>query len=360
MSEAAATDKVGRPFFREDIAPYAQPHMGRSVLDLLTSVLPYLLLTVGMYLLLDVSYWWTLLLAIPAAGFLLRTYIVFHDCTHGSFMKTKRANAIVGTLTGLLVWTPFLNWRHSHAVHHATAGDLDRRGEGDVPTYTVAEYFALPRKERVIYYIFRSPFGMFVLGPIVALIIQPRLIAEGTRPRLKRSVHLTNLALLVMVVGLALLIGPWDLFLVWFPVVMLAGASGVWLFYVQHQYEDAYWENHDTWNYADSALRGSSYLKLPKILQFFTGNIGLHHVHHLSARVPNYNLQAAHDGIKLFEDVPVLTFWDGIKAVELKVYDEEGGKLVGWREARRIHAAALARGEAAERSAPPSLASDLA
>ncbi|MBA3300987.1 MAG: fatty acid desaturase, partial [Thermoleophilaceae bacterium] len=158
---SAAVPRVGKPFFREDIAPYAQAHLGRSVLDLATSVLPYLVLSVGMYLLLDVSYWLVLALAIPTSGFLLRTYIVFHDCTHGSFLRTERGNLILGTLTGLLVWTPFLNWRHSHAVHHATAGDLDRRGEGDVPTYTVAEYFALPRKQRILYYIFRSPVGMF-------------------------------------------------------------------------------------------------------------------------------------------------------------------------------------------------------
>ena len=324
-----------RPSWRQTLAPYARPRVGRSVLDLATSVVPYLLLMVAMYLLLDVSYLLVLALAIPAAGFLLRTYIVFHDCTHGSFLPTKRANAWVGIATGLLVYSNFASWRHNHAVHHATAGDLDRRGVGDLPTLTVAEYRAKSRAGRMTYRLFRNPLVMFGIGPFWSLVIQPRLVSRDARPRIRRSVHATNLALAVLIGGLCWLIGWQEFLLLQVPMVLLAGAAGIFLFYVQHQFEDVYWESGENWSYADAALRGSSHLKLPKVLQFFTGNIGLHHVHHLSSRIPNYNLQRAHDEQEIFHDVPTLSLVDGLKAVRLKLYDEERGRLIGWRELRK-------------------------
>jgi acyl-lipid omega-6 desaturase (Delta-12 desaturase) len=324
-----------RPFWKESLAPYARPHIGRSSLDILTSVVPYLALFWVMYLLLDVSYLLTLAVGVPAAGFLLRTYIVFHDCTHGSFLPSKRANGWVGSVVALIVYHPFASWRHSHAVHHACAGDLDRRGVGDVTTLTVAEYKAMGRKGRIGYWLFRHPLVMFGIGPIWALMIQPRLVKRTERRRIKRSVYVTNVSLAIAVGGMCWLIGPAEFFLIQMPVAWLAGAAGVWLFYVQHQFEDAYWENADGWSYADAALRGSSYLKLPKVLQFFTGNIGLHHVHHLSARIPNYNLQAAHDNNPIFHDVPVLSLWDGLKTVRLKLWDEDRGRLVTFAEARQ-------------------------
>ncbi len=330
----ASTRQSDRPFWREAIAPYAQPHVGRSVLDIATSVVPYVALFALMVLSLDVSYWLTLALAIPAAGCLLRTYILFHDCTHGSFLPSKRANAWLGVALGLLVYTPFHAWKHNHQVHHATAGDLDRRGIGDVPMMTVAEYRALPWRGRLAYRLFRNPIVMFGLGPFWAMVIQPRIVSRDARPRIKRSILWTNVGLVAFVGTLCWLIGWQDYLLVQMPLVLLAGGSGVWLFYVQHQFEDAYWESGEDWSYADAALKGSSYLKLPNVLQFFTGNIGLHHVHHLSARVPNYNLQRAHDENPIFHDVPTLTLWDGIKAVRLKLWDEDSGRMVGFREAR--------------------------
>jgi omega-6 fatty acid desaturase (delta-12 desaturase) len=300
----------------------------------LTSVVPYLALTVGMVFLLDVSYWLVLLVAIPAGGFLLRTFILFHDCAHGSFLPSKRANEALGTFCGLLVYSSFLPWRHEHAVHHATAGDLDRRGVGDVPTYTVAEYNAWPVYKRVGYRLFRNPVIMFGLGPIWALVIRPRLVTKDMRPRLRRSVHLTNLALVVAVGGICWAIGWQDFLLVQAPTAWLAGSAGVFLFYVQHQFEDVYWENTDQWDYADAALQGSSYLKLPRVLHFFTGNIGYHHLHHLSARIPNYNLPRAHAENPEFQDVPTLTLWDGLKCSRLKLFDEQSGRLVTFAEAR--------------------------
>ncbi len=328
-----------RPFWREDLATYAQPHLGRSLLDLSTSVVPYLALSVAMYLALKVSYLLVLAIAIPAAGFLVRTFILFHDCSHGSFLPSKRANAWLGMVLGLFVYSPFLRWRHDHAIHHATSGDLERRGGGDVRTLTVAEYQALTPRARLAYRLFRNPVIMFGVGPIAALLVGPRLVARDARPRLRRSVIGTNIALAVLVAALCWLTGWSQFLLVQAPTVMLAGSAGIWLFYVQHQFEDAYWEDTASWSYADAALRGSSYLKLPRVLQFFSGNIGLHHVHHLNARIPNYNLQRAHDENPIFHEVPTLSLRDGMRAVRLKLWDEDRRRLVTFAQARTPSAA---------------------
>ncbi len=288
-----------------------------------------------MYFSLDVSYLLTLALAIPAAGFLLRTYILFHDCTHGSLFAGRRTNAWVGTGLGLLVFTPFARWRYEHIAHHATSGNLDRRFIGDVPTYTVAEYEAWKWPTRIAYRLFRNPLVMFGLGPIYAMLLEPRWAVPKAAPRLRRSVWLTNLALVLLVGGLCLLVGWRAFLLVEVPFVFLAGGAGIWLFYVQHQFEQTYWERSDDWSYEDAALQGSSYLKLPKVLQFFTGNIGLHHVHHLGAKIPNYNLQRAHDRSELFRSIPEVTFTDGLRATRLKLWDEQAAEMVTWRGLRK-------------------------
>jgi acyl-lipid omega-6 desaturase (Delta-12 desaturase) len=328
------TSQPGGAFWREALAPYAKPHLGRSLLDLATAVVPYLALSALMYESLSVSYLLTLLIAIPASGFLVRTFILFHDCSHGSFLSSKRANIWLGVVLGLLVYSPFLRWRHDHAIHHATSGDLDRRGGGDVRTLTVTEYGAMAWRGRLGYRLFRNPVVMFGVGPIVALVIGPRMVSRTARPRLRRSVIGTNFALVAMVGGLCWLMGWRDYLLVQSPTVLLAGSAGIWLFYVQHQFEDAYWESAEGWSYADAALRGSSYLKLPKVLQFFSGNIGLHHVHHLSARIPNYNLQRAHDENPIFHQVPILSLADGLRSVRYKLWDEDRRQLVTFAEAR--------------------------
>ncbi|MGH2916828.1 MAG: fatty acid desaturase [Solirubrobacteraceae bacterium] len=304
------------------------------MLDIATSLVPYLGLAVAMYFLLEVSYWLVLAASLPAAGFLVRTYIVFHDCAHGSLLPWRKANDRLGAICGLVVLTPFQRWRHQHAVHHATSGDLQRRGVGDVPTVTVAEYEAMPARARLGYRLFRNPFVMFGIGPIWAMIVAPRFISREERPRIRRSVRRTNLALAVVIGLLCWLVGWESFLLVQTPPALLAGSVGVWLFYVQHQFEDAYWQSSDAWSYDEAALKGSSYLRLPQPLQFFTGNIGLHHVHHLSTRIPNYNLQRAHDAYPAFQHVPQLSLWDGIRCVRLKLWDEERGRLVSFREAR--------------------------
>jgi omega-6 fatty acid desaturase (delta-12 desaturase) len=331
------------------LAAYAQPRLGRGLLEIATSVIPYLAISVLMYQALAVSYLLALALALPAAGFLVRTFVVFHDCAHGSLLPSKRANRHVGRILGVFVLSPFARWRHDHAVHHASSGDLTRRGVGDIVTLTVAEYRARGRRARLAYRLIRNPVVMFGLGPVIAMVIGPRIATPSQRPRLRHSVLGCDLALVVLVGGCCALIGWQDFLLVWAPPAMIAGAVGIWLFYVQHQFEDAYWQSDSDWDFAQAALRGSSYLRLPRVLQFFTANIGLHHVHHLNARIPSYRLQQAHDENAVFRCVPTLSLRQAIGTVRLKLWDEERGKLVTFRQAR---CAGTAGGDATTGSPP--------
>ena len=312
-----------------------QPRVSRSVLDVATSVVPYFALSVLLDLTLGISVLLTVSLVVLAAGFLVRTFIVFHDCAHGSLFPSKRANRWVGRLAGLLVLSPFERWRHDHAVHHGTSGDLERRGVGDIVTLTVDEYRARSWRGRLAYRVMRNPVFMFGLGPIVAMVIGPRIATRAQRPRLRHSVLLTDACLVILAIGLCRLVGWERLLLVWAPSALLAGSVGIWLFYVQHQFEDAYWQSATDWDYTDAALRGSSYLRLPRPLEFFTGHIGFHHVHHLSARIPNYNLPRAHRENSIFDQVPTLSLLDGLRAVNLKLWDPDRGKLVSFAQARR-------------------------
>jgi omega-6 fatty acid desaturase (delta-12 desaturase) len=303
---------------------------------------PYIGLSVAIYLTLGVSPAVTAILSVLAAGFLVRVFVMFHDCAHGSLLPSKRANAMLGTLLGLLVLSPFRRWRHDHAVHHATSGDLDRRGVGDILTLTIAEYQTRPWRGRLAYRLVRNPLVMFGLGPVFAMIVGPRLVARGARPRMRNSVLGTDVALAVVIGAICWLIGWRAFVIVWAPAALLAGSVGIWLFYVQHQFEDAYWKRRDDWSYADAALSGSSYLNLPRILQFFTGNIGVHHVHHLNARIPNYNLKRAHLTTATFVTVPTLSLWDGLRALRFKLWDEHSERLVTFAQARRSLRAAAA------------------
>ena len=323
---------------RESLTAYVRPRPLRSFLDVMTSMVAYLGMSVAIYFALRVSPLLAIVLSPVSAVFLLRTYIVFHDCSHGSFLASRRGNVWLGTFCGLLVLSPFVRWRHDHAVHHATSGDLDKRGVGDLPTLTVAEYYERRWPGRLGYRILRSPAVMFGIGPVYAMIVGPRIVARNARPRMRNSVIWTDVALAVVVGSLIWLIGIGDFLLVWAPAALLAGAVGIWLFYVQHQFEDAYWQRSDGWSYADAALRGSSFLKLSKPLRFVTGNIGYHHIHHLSVRIPSYNLPRAHEENPVFRSVPTLSLWDGLRAVRLKLWDEQRGRLVTFAQARAAYA----------------------
>ena len=333
--------RTSRTPWRDALAPFAKPSTRLGLFAVATSAVPYLALTGAIYLTLGVSLVLTVALTILAAGFLVRVFVVFHDCTHGSLLPSRRANNAIGSVLGLMVLSPFARWRHDHAVHHATAGDLDRRGVGDIITLTIDEYNARSWRGRLGYRLLRNPLVMFGIGPIIAMVIGPRIVARGARPRMRNSVLATDIAIVAVVGGLCWLIGWTDFLLVWAPAAMLAGSVGIWLFYVQHQFEDTYWQTSGEWSYADAAMRGSSYLKLPRVLQFFTGNIGLHHIHHLNARVPNYHLPRAHRSSPMFASVPTLTLWDGLRAVRLKLWDPRSGRLLTFAQARRMGMPAL-------------------
>ena len=335
MTEIASEASAGRPYWRALIEPYERPSVVRSLLDVGTSVLPYIGLSVAAYLTFGhISYWIVLPMVLLAGAFLLRTFIVFHDCAHGSFFASRHANTWLGRFCALLTFQAYADWRHKHAVHHGSAGDLDRRGTGDVLTLTVEEYLAQPWHQRLAYRLFRNPVVMFGLGPIWSLMVAPRVSSPTMRPRQRHSVLITNLLITAILGTIWVFAGVLPWVMIQMPAAVLAGTAGVWLFYVQHQFEDAYWESADRWSYADAALHGSSYLKLAQPFQFFTGNIGLHHVHHLSAKVPNYNLQRAHDEIDLFDQVPVLTVPCALQALRLKVIDTDSGRLLTWSEVR--------------------------
>jgi omega-6 fatty acid desaturase (delta-12 desaturase) len=324
---------AGEASWRDAVRVYARPRPARTWLDLGTSVVPYLGLLVATGFILNVSALLALALAPLTAGFLLRTFIVFHDCAHGSMFRSRRANRAAGTALGLLLYTPFATFAHTHAVHHATTGNLDRRGVGDLPTLTVEEYLGRSWRGRLSYRLFRNPIIMFGLGPILSFAVLPRLVRRGMRLRLRRAVIRTNVVVVLLVGAASVWLGPTRYLLIQWPAAWLAGSAGIFLFYVQHQFEDAYWKSPDSWSFADAAIRGSSYLRLPAVLRFFTGNIGYHHVHHLNARVPNYNLRRAHEALAIFRDVPTLDMRDALRTLRLKLWDERRGRMVGFAEA---------------------------
>lgn len=311
------------------VATYRKSSTHRAVMQLVTTVPPLVALLVLTYLSLPISPWLTLAFAPLTAGFLVRTFVIMHDCAHGSFTPSRRANEIIGVITGIITLTPFAQWRRSHAIHHATSGDLDRRGYGDIDTITVEEYRARGKWERFQYRAYRNTFVLLGLGPIYMMLKQRWQLA-GDAPGIKLSVHLTNVALLVVFGGLAWAFGFREIFLVFFPAMYLATVAGIWLFYVQHQFEDAYWQPHGEWSYETAALHGSSYYRLPPVLEWFTASIGRHHVHHLDPRIPNYHLRDAHESVELFREVPTLTIRTSIRTAGLKLWDEKQQRLVGF------------------------------
>jgi acyl-lipid omega-6 desaturase (Delta-12 desaturase) len=293
-----------------------------------------------MYRSLVLPYWITLLLAVPTAGLLVRTFIIMHDCAHGSFLPWKRANSIIGWITGVLTVTPFGQWRHDHNLHHASSGDLDRRGHGDVDTLTVREYLALPRKARIKYRLIRNPLVLFGIGPI-HFVLNNRIPARGSTATKRQNVSVwsTNIAIAVIYVAASLWLGWSAVLLIYGPAMYLAAAAGIWLFYVQHQFEGTYWQQHANWDYATAAIRGSSYLKLPAVLQWFTGSIGLHHVHHLGPRIPNYALEQCHEENEVFHQVTIITLAQSVRTLRLTLWDEARAQLIGFRDIAAARAA---------------------
>jgi acyl-lipid omega-6 desaturase (Delta-12 desaturase) len=306
------------------LAPYQKPAWKSAIWQLVNTIVPYFCFVALMYFSLRISYGLTLLLAIPTSGFLIRSFILFHDSGHNSFTPSLKGNKIVGFILGVIVFTPLEQWAKSHAIHHATSSNLDKRGIGDVTTWTVEEFRAKPWVERIGYSLFRFPLIMFGLGPLWMFLVAHRLPIPLFSRRETMSVVWTNLALAVYITLLSLLFGSfWNFLLIQLPILWLAGLIGIWLFYIQHQFEGVYWARDDEWNYVSSALQGASYYHLPKVLQWFSGNIGFHHIHHLSPRIPNYRLEACYKENPLFQnEVKEISFFEAIRMVRLQLIDE--------------------------------------
>jgi omega-6 fatty acid desaturase (delta-12 desaturase) len=302
----------------------------RAVWQLVNTLVPYVAVWYLMYLCVAISYWLVVPLSVLAGGFVVRLFIIHHDCGHGSFFKSTRANNILGFITGVLTLTPYHHWRWEHATHHATSGDLDRRGVGDIWTMTVQEYLESSLSRRFAYRIARNPLILFVVAPLYLFLVKNRIPAAKAGRRERQSVHLTNLAILGMAIGLSMVFGIKAYLVIQLTAMMVAGSAGVWLFYVQHQFEGVYWERHREWDYLAAALQGSSFYKLPKILQWFSGNIGFHHIHHLSSRIPNYHLERCHKAEPLFQTVQPVTFFGSFKSFTFRLWDEQKCKLVGF------------------------------
>lgn len=315
------------------LAPYREPCWRRSVWQLATTLSGFALCWWGMLWLLAYSYAFSLCLAPLTAGFLVRLFILQHDCGHRSFFRSRRANDKVGSLLSVLTFTPYHTWRREHAVHHATSGDLDRRGlGGEIGTMTVGEYLQASRLRRFGYRLYRNPLVLLLIGPVFHFVVRQRftLGVPRTWKKERASVHLTNLAILGLALLMSWLVGWQTLLLIQGPVIVIASSFGVWMFYVQHQYEEAYWQSHADWDYVAAALAGSSYYRLPSVLQWFTANIGLHHLHHLDSRIPNYRLPqclAEHPELQAERS---LSFWESLSCVSLKLWDEEQGRMVGF------------------------------
>ncbi|MBI3882610.1 MAG: fatty acid desaturase [Verrucomicrobia bacterium] len=327
---------AGVPAWKEIVARYQKPSVSRGVWQLLNTLVPYAALWYLMHLLLPVSVWLVVPLMILAAGFMVRLFIIHHDCGHGSFFKSRLANDILGFVTGVLTFTPYHHWRWEHALHHSTSGDLDRRGTGDVWTLTVQEYLEASRWKRFAYRLARNPVVLFVIAPLVLFAIRQRFPTPGANFRERLSVHLTNLAIVLVAAGLCSVFSVQAYLLIQFTVMGIAGSVGIWLFYVQHQFEGVYWERGADWDYTTAALKGSSFYKLPKILQWFSGNIGFHHIHHLSPRIPNYHLEKCHKSEPLFQTVKEITLFSSFKSFTFRLWDEQRRKLVGYGHLRTL------------------------
>jgi acyl-lipid omega-6 desaturase (Delta-12 desaturase) len=325
-----------RAKWRHVVEKYKKPRTGAALWQIANTFGPYLGLWAVMYYTVQRSWLLTALLAVVQGLFLVRLFIIFHDCGHDSFFRTHRANALVGFVAGIVTFTPYYHWRWEHAIHHSTAGHLDKRGRGDIWTMTVQEYLEASRWRRFAYQLARNPIVLFLLAPLFVFLVQQRYPDPGADNRERHSVWWTNLGILLFAIAMCAIFGVLDYVLIQLIATAVASGVGVWLFYVQHQFEDAYWERGANWDYAAAALEGSSFYKLPKILQWFSGNIGFHHIHHLSARIPNYNLQACHNADPLFQKVKPLTLTSSLKSITLRLWDEQTRKLVGYKHVRSV------------------------
>jgi omega-6 fatty acid desaturase (delta-12 desaturase) len=335
-SSAKGEGKVNPSSWRQIVARYQKPSVGRGVWQIANTIVPYAAIWWLMWVTAPISWWLTAPLAVLAGAFTVRIFIIFHDCGHGSFFKSDVANHIVGAITGVLTFTPFYHWRWQHAIHHSSSGDLDRRGTGDVWTLTVQEYLESSRWRKFAYRLARNPVVLFVLAPLGLFLLQHRVPSLKAPVRERYSVYWTNLAIGAIAAGLICLFGLKNFLIIQLITLMVAGSAGVWLFYVQHQFDGVYWERGPEWDYTAAALEGSSFYKLPKILQWFSGNIGFHHIHHLSPRIPNYHLEKCHEAEPFFQTVKPVTLFSSFKSFTFRLWDEQRRKLVGYSHLKTV------------------------
>ncbi len=321
---------------RKNVAPFAKSDTKSGILQLINTLLPFFLLWFLAYQSLAVSIWLTLALAVIASGFVIRIFIIFHDCTHMSFFKNNRANRIVGTITGIITLFAFEKWKRDHAIHHATSSNLDKRGTGDVWVMTVEEYVTASAWKRLAYRLYRNPLVMFGLGPIYLFLISNRFNRKEARKKERMNTYIINISIVVIYALLIWAVG-WQAFLIiQLPILFIAGSLGIWLFYVQHQFEDSYFENEAEWDFVKAAVDGSSYYQLPKVLQWMTGNIGYHHVHHLSPRVPNYKLEEAHESTPPLKKATTITLATSLQSIRFRLYDEANRSFVTFKEIKHL------------------------
>jgi omega-6 fatty acid desaturase (delta-12 desaturase) len=314
---------------------YNKPDRFKSIWQIFNTFIPYLLVWYLMIESLKYSYWITLLLSVVASAFLIRIFIIFHDCGHGSFFKSPKVSNAVGIISGILAFTPYHMWHHHHKIHHATSANLDKRGIGDVWTMTKEEFISAPAKTKRFYRIFRNPFIMFIIGPLYVIFFQNRVPKKNMTKQEKKSVYITDAAIVLIAVAMSLIFGLKNYLMIQLPVIFLAHSVGIWLFLIQHNFEDVEWERTDNWDYKTAALEGSSFLKLPAIFQWFTGNIGYHHVHHLSPRIPNYNLERCHNENEMFRDIKPIYFLSTFRFLKLQLWDEKNQKMISFSALRQ-------------------------
>jgi omega-6 fatty acid desaturase (delta-12 desaturase) len=349
----SALEHLSSKSWSKIVADYRTPETGRSILEIVITVLPLAILWTAAWVAVGRGYWWGLVLSIPAAGFVVRLFLIQHDCGHGSMFRSRAANDWVGRLIGVVTLTPYSHWRESHAIHHATSGNLDRRGMGDVPMLTVEEYAALPPLRRLAYRVYRHPIVLFGFAPAYLFFVQQRLpvgfMRAGLGPWL--GVMGANLAIAVFVASGVSLFGAGPFLWVYIPTLMIAATTGVWLFYVQHQFERTLWARQPDWNPHDAALYGSSYYDLPGVLRWFTANIGAHHIHHLNSRIPFYRMDEVLRDYPRLREIGRMTLRDSLATVTLTLWDPPTGRLVSFREAAGLIAARRASAGSASASA---------
>ncbi|NJN05924.1 MAG: fatty acid desaturase [Rhodobacteraceae bacterium] len=330
VNPSSSSKRADTAAWKAIVLKFQEPSLPRALWQVVNTFGAYGIVWYLMYRSLEVSFWLTIPLAILAGALLVRVFIIFHDCGHGSFFKSRTANDVLGFIAGLLTFTPYYHWRWEHSIHHANSGHLDKRGIGDVWTMTVQEYLEASRWKRFAYRLSRNPFVLFGVAPLFLFYVMQRFPKSAADRRERWSVYWMNLAILAMATGLAWAFGLAAYVPIQLIVTMVAGGFGVWMFYVQHQFEDVYWERGDNWDYTAAALQGSSFYKLPRVLQWFSGNIGFHHIHHLSPRIPNYHLEKCHRAEPLFQTVKPVTLLASLRSLSFRLWDEQRRKLVGY------------------------------